>query len=146
MQLAVISTTTNVPHEDLREFAKDIRVGIREYLAQRTRGSGRTAESIRAYVHGKEIVISSDVPYAKSLDQGTHTSRTMWELINRVIPLKLKGGKVIFRRVTLESLRNGKWRVGPKEGIDFVKHGVDIARARGTVKGTVAFQIKKPKI
>lgn len=144
MKLAVIQFREAPSEEVLGSFAEDVQVGIQNYLRRHTHGTGQLEQSIKAYVYGKEIIVESDVPYAASLDRGTHTSKTMWNLINRVIPLKLKDGRTIFRRVTLESIRRGRWQQKPKMGMEFVDRGVDLAKSSASAKGLLDLRIVKP--
>lgn len=133
---------TEAQSEDvLDEFSWRIVKGVREYLRRVIKGKGSLASSIRARVYGKEIVIESDLPYAKSLDKGSR-GRTMWSLINKVIPLKLKDGTVIFRRVTMDSIRRGKWNSAPHQGLNYVERGVDIARSEMSLKAQLAYVVQ----
>jgi hypothetical protein len=145
VKLAVIQFRNRGVTEDvLEEFAEDVQQGIKNYLRRHTRGTGRLESSIRAYVYGREIIVESDVPYAKTVDQGTLASKTMWNLINQVIPLKLKDGRTIFRKVTLDSIRRGKWQTKPRPGKEYIERGVELARSSGSVKGLLDLRIVKP--
>jgi hypothetical protein len=144
VKLAVIEFRQTPSDEVVEEFAADVQTGIKNYLRRHTRGTGKLEESIRARVFGKEIIVESDVPYAGTVDRGSHTSKTMWNLINQVIPLKLKDGRTIFRKVTLESIRRGKWQTKPRQGMDYVGRGVTLAKSSGSVKGLLDLRIVKP--
>jgi hypothetical protein len=135
--LAVIRLNDEQSDDVMTDFAGRIVKGIREVLYRTVRGTGELSRSIRAQVYGKEIVVQSDTPYAKTLDQGTR-SRVMWSLINRVVPIKLRDGTTIFRRVTAESIRRGKWRVSPHQGLEFVEKGVELARAEMSLRAQLA--------
>lgn len=137
--LAVIRFSEEQTPDVLEEFADASAAGIRQFLGMHTRGTGRLAASIRALVYGKHIVIESDLPYAESVDKGERFSRTMWNLINRVIPIKLQSGKVIFRKVTLESIIRGKWSVRPRPGLDYVKKGVELARSKMSLRAQLVY-------
>jgi hypothetical protein len=128
--LAIIKFSEGQSPDVLEEFSRMAVGGIREYLYKKTRGTGRLASSIKALVYGKQIVIQSDVPYAREVDQGFSRSKSMWNLINKVIPLKLRDGTVVFRRVTLESLLRGKWKTRPRPGLEYVERGVELAKSR----------------
>lgn len=144
MPLAIITFTEEQSPEIKKEFAQEVETGVRAYLRRNLKNpSGRLEESIRAFVFGKHIVVDSDVPYAKEVDQGNPRSRVMWNLINRVIPLKLGGGRTIFRRVTLDSILRGKWKQAPRRGLNFVERGVDIARSRMSTRAQVSVLVQK---
>lgn len=145
MVLAVISFTDSIPQSEMKEFAGEVVVGIREFLSRNLgRRTGRTEESIKAVAYGRQIVVDSSVAHAKALDRGSQSSKVMWHLINRVIPLKLKDGKVIFRAVSLDSIRRGKWRTQPRQGLDFVRKGIDIAKSKGSLRSRLNFVVSKP--
>jgi hypothetical protein len=144
MPLAVIKFTEEQSDDVLEDFAEEVRIGIAEYLNEHTRGTGRTADSIRAHVYGKEIVVESDVPWAKVLDEGSFDSRVMWHLINQVVPIKLEGGRTIFRKVTLESIQAGGWRKKPQVGLDFVRKGIERARSRTSLRAQLDYVVEKP--
>jgi hypothetical protein len=143
MILAVIDLKEPNP-KLLEELAADSVRGIREYLRIHTRGSGDLSESIRANVYGKQVIVESDMPYAASLDRGTSSRRTMWNLINKVIPLKLKDGRTIFRRVTLSSILRGKWQHGPKLGTDYAIRGIELAVMKSVPLGLSNIKITRP--
>jgi hypothetical protein len=139
--LAIVRFTEEQSEDVLDEFSWRVVKGIREYLKRVVKGTGSLGSSIRARVYGKEIVIESDRPYAKGLDRGT-SGRTMWSLINKVIPLKLKDGTVIFRRVTMESIRRGKWNATPHPGLNYVERGVDVARSEMSLRAQLAYVVQ----
>ncbi len=127
--LATIRVTdTEVSEEELETFSEEILHGMRGVLSIGTkRATGQLAESLKAHVYGKHIIVESDLAYADAVNKGTHASRSAWHLINKIVPLKLDSGKIIFRRVTLESILRGKWKRRPKQGMDFVAKGVRVA-------------------
>lgn len=136
--LAIIKFTEEQSPGVMEDFSEEVVRGIRDYLYKKTKGTGRLASSIKAQVYGKQIVVESDVPYARAADQGFVRSRSMWGLINKVIPLKLRDGTVVFRRVTLESLLRGKWRTRPRPGLEFVERGVELARSRLSLRAQLS--------
>lgn len=136
--LAIIKFTEKQSDDVLEDFSKEVVRGIRDYLYKSTHGTGRLASSIKAQVYGTHIVVESDLSYAKAVDQGFTSPRSLWSLINKVIPLKLRGGTVIFRRVTLESLLRGKWRTRPRPGLRYVERGVELARSRLSLRAQLA--------
>lgn len=129
----------------MQRVAVDVTQGIREYLAGNLKHrSGRLEESIRSVAYGREIVVESDLPYAESLDRGSKSSNVMWHLINRVVPLKLRDGRTIFRAMTMESVRRGKWRTRPRMGVDFTGRGIEIARSKTSLRSFQNFIVVKP--
>jgi len=144
MSLAYIVFSENYSPEIKAEFAGEVETGIKAFLRQTLKNpTGRLEDSIKAHVYGKYIVIESDVPYAREVDQGKRSSEPMWSLINRVVPIKLGGGRTIFRRVTLESILKGKWRSKPRPGINFVEGGVAIAKSEMSVREQVNVVVQK---
>lgn len=144
MALAFITFTEEPSPSVKEEFAEEVGVGIKEYLNRNLKNpTGRLEQSIKSYVYGKHIVVDSNVPYAKEVDQGRQTTEVMWNLINRVVPLKLEGGRTIFRRVTLDSILRGKWRRRPRPGINFVERGVEIARSRMSIRAQINVIVQK---
>jgi len=144
MPLAIIKFTEEQTPEIKAEFAQEVESGIRAFLRRNLKNpTGRLEDSVRSYVYGKHIVVDSDVPYAKEVDQGNPRSRVMWNLINRVVPIKLGGGRTIFRRVTLDSILRGKWRQAPRAGLNFVERGVDIARSRMSIRAQISVIVQK---
>jgi len=144
MGLAVITFTEEQTPEIKAEFAKEVEIGMKEYLSRNLKHpTGRLEHSLKAYVYGKHIMIESDAPYAKEVDQGRKTTEVMWNLINRVVPIKLEGGRTIFRRVTLDSILRGKWRKRPRPGINFVDRGIDTARSRMSIRAQINVIVQK---
>lgn len=137
--LAIVRFAEEQSPDVLDDFSGEVILGIRDYLNRNTkRGTGVLADSIRAVVYGKDILVESDLPYAKAVDQGFVRPRSMWSLINKVVPLKLGSGTVVFRRVTLKSLLSGKWATRPRPGIEFVEKGVELARSRMSLRAQIA--------
>lgn len=145
MPLAVIMFTDPIPRGEMEEFADDVVLGIREYIYRNVkRRTGRTEESIKATAYGRQIVIDSSAAHARALDRGSRSSKVLWHLINRVVPLKLRDGRTIFRAVSLDSIRRGKWRTQPRVGMDFVKGGIEIAKSKGSLRSRLNFIVTKP--
>lgn len=144
--IAIIRFAEAPSTEGAEDFAENAVQGMREYLASHTRGTGALAQSLKATVYGKQIVVESDLPYAKSVDQGFRRSKTLWGLITRVIPIKLKSGTTIFRRVTADSLLRGKWTTRPRPGIGFVEKGAELARGRQSLRARLAFSVQTSAI
>lgn len=143
MALARITFTEEHTPEVKAEFAREVESGVKEFLRHNLKSpTGRLEESIRAYVYGKHIVVDSDVPYAKEVDQGRR-ARVMWSLINHVVPIKLDGGRTIFRKVTLDSILRGKWKQPSLPGIKFVEGGVEIAKSRMSIRAQINVIVRK---
>jgi len=145
MPLAIIRFMDPPEEEEMQRIAVDVTQGIREYLAGNLKHrSGDLEESIKSVAYGREIVVESDLPYAKSLDRGSKTSNVMWHLINKVVPLKLRDGRTIFRAMTMDGVRRGKWRTKPRMGVDFIGRGVEIARSKTSLRSFQNFIVAKP--
>jgi hypothetical protein len=143
MALAVIRFSGDTDDDVIEEFAGKVEAGIKAYLVRNTKkGSGVLAESIRSYVYGKEIVVESDAPHAKVMDKGSQ-GKVMWSLINKVVPIKLGDGRTIFRRVTMESIARGKWRQGPRAGLEFVRRGIDLAKSGMSLRAAASFVVEQ---
>lgn len=144
MPLAVISFEAGVPQENVEIFAKDVVGGIREFLFRNLKSrTGRLEDSIYSVVYGKAIIIDSNVPYAKIRDRGSFQSKVLWDLINKVVPLKLHG-RTVFRRVTVESILRGSWRQKPVPAMDYIRGGIEIARSKTEVPGPLRPTVVKP--
>lgn len=146
MNLGLIVFNEDQAQETLQDFAQDVERGVKAYIRRHVKGTGKLENSIRAHVFGRHIMVTSDQTYAGVVDRGRKSTRTQWELINQVIPIKLKGGRTIFRRVTLESIRRGKWRTGPTQGLDFVRKGAEEALGLRPTKDRMTFQVRKPTV
>jgi hypothetical protein len=127
--LAIIRVTdAGASDEMVEDFSDQIVTGIKGVIGLNAEhATGRLADSIKAHAYGRQIVIESDLPYAGAVNKGVHLSKSLWSLINKVVPLKLSSGKVIFRRVTLDALLRGKWRSKPRPGMDYVTRGIRVA-------------------
>jgi hypothetical protein len=98
----------------------------------REKGPAEIASSLRARLSlGNIVVVESDVPYAEGVEQG-QPARVMWSVLNKVVPMKLKDGRVIFRRASLKSFLKGKWTRKPVLGKHLVSEAV--RRYQGTVR------------
>lgn len=98
----------------------------------REKGPAEIAASLRARLSmGNVVVVESDVPYAEGIEQG-QPARVMWSVLNKIVPLKLKSGRVIFRRASLKSFLKGKWTRKPVLGKHLVSEAV--RRYQGAVR------------
>jgi len=70
--------------------------------------TGKLRDSIRAYTVGSFIYITSDLGYAETQNDGK-PAHIMWYLLGKVVPINV-GGKIIYRKATLRSFLNGKWK------------------------------------
>lgn len=141
--LAVIRVTDHgVSDDTMEEFSEHIVSGIRGVVGMTAKHpTGQLAQSIKAHVYGKHIVVESDLPYAEAIDKGVKHPKSVWSLINKVVPLKLSSGKVIFRRVTIDAILKGKWHRRPKAGMDFVRRGVGVAS--GSLRARLNYIIER---
>ena len=95
MNLGLIVFTETQTPETLQDFAQDVERGVQSYIRRHVKGTGKLERSIRAHVFGRHIMVTSDETYAGVVDRGRKSTRTQWELINRVIPIKLKDGRCL---------------------------------------------------
>lgn len=128
--LAVITFSEDPPQEVLARVRKQIEDGIKEEarVANRHNAPGGMVDSMKVYQVGSAIIVDNDKNYAKYVRDGT-AGRQLWNLIGKVVPLKLKSGHTIFRRVTEKALREGKWKIPSQPAKDFVRRGVQRAVA-----------------
>jgi hypothetical protein len=142
VSLAYIVMDPDVPSERIEEFVGRLPAAISEAIRLNAKkDSGNLADSIEVNLEGRRVIrISSSLPYAKAVQEGT-SPRVMWNLINRVVPLKLPGGLTVFRKVSLKSILSGKWRYPGTAGLQFVEKGAQ--RAKAAMSGPVGFIIKK---
>ena len=128
--LAIITFSEDPPQEVVERVIAAIEKGVKEQIRRSSRHNspGGLADSIKVYMSLEGIIIDSDKEYAKQVDEG-HGSHTMMNLIGKVIPIKLTSGITIFRKVTLEAIQNGRWRVPGRAGKDYVRQGVQQAVA-----------------
>jgi len=129
--LAIITFSEDPPQEVVERVIATIEKSVKDEVRRSSRHNspGGLADSIKVYMSLEGIVIDSDKEYAKLVDEG-HGSHTMMNLIGKVIPIKLTSGITIFRRVTLEAISRGRWRVPGRAGTDFVRRGVQNAVAQ----------------
>jgi len=128
--LAIITFSEDPPDEVLARVREQIEAGVKEEarIANRHNSPGGLVDSMKVYVVANAIIVDNDKAYAKYVKEGT-AGRQLWNLIGKVIPLKLKSGSTIFRRVTEKALREGKWKIPAQPGKDFVRRGVQRAVA-----------------
>jgi len=145
MTLALIILQQDVPQDVVDQFVENLRKGIAETLKATTKSGGKNlADSISAYQESPKIIrVVSSLPHAAAVDRGT-PPRVMWELINKVVGLKLPGGITVFRRVSLSAIMRGKWRKPARRGINFVSLGAD--KAKMGLPMPINFQVVRPPI
>lgn len=143
MPVAVIEMTEAADPGAIQAFAEQVVVGMREVIYREAKNrTGRLEESLRAVVYGRSIVIESSAPYAKAVNEGIHRSKVLWDLIGKVVPIKLGDGRVIFRKATLDSVLRGKWRTRPRMGLGYVRKGAEIARSRLSARAFLNFTVR----
>lgn len=129
MNLGVIVLDESTSEEAVEQFAARLKPSLRqalELVCKET--SGKLAQSLDIVPEGPRVLrVVSSLEYGKSVDRGG-SPRVMWNLINRVVPLKLNG-TTIFRKVTLNSLLRGRWRYPGTAGKGFVEKGAALAKA-----------------
>lgn len=130
-RLAILTFSEDPPADVLER----VRAQVQQSVAQAAdavispNSTNRVPASIRAQVSGRMIVIDSDVHYTQFIDRG-HGPATLYSLIGKIVPLKLRSGVTIFRRVSAEAIRKGKWRIPMQPGTGFVRDGVMDALAK----------------
>lgn len=143
MTLALIIIDDETTDEAVQEFVDKLKPGLAEAIRMTAKNPhGDLAESLSVHVESRKVIkIETSSKYAEAVDRGTR-SRQMWNLINRVVPLKLPGGTTIFRRVSLNSITKGKWRYPGTPGLNFVEKGAQLAKAMTELP--INFEIRKP--
>ncbi len=141
MSLAIIVIDENASDEAIAQFKERLKPGIGEAIRNVCKSpTGNLADSISIHELGpRTIRIVSSADYADEVESGSRP-RTMWNLINRVVPIKLSG-TTIFRKVTLKSILEGKWRYPGTPGKAFVEKGANLARKR--MDHPIAFRVVK---
>lgn len=144
MALAIIVIDEDASDEAIAQFKERLKPGISEAIRNVCKSpTGTLAESISIQEVGlRTIRIVSSASYAGEVDSGSRP-RTMWNLINRVVPIKLSG-TTIFRKVTLKSILEGKWHYPGTPGKAFVEKGAHLARKK--MDHPISFRIVKPPL
>jgi hypothetical protein len=144
MALAIIVIDEDASDEAIAQFKENLKPGISEAIRNVSKSpTGKLADSISIQEEGLRVIrVVSSAPYADEVDSGSRP-RTMWNLINRVVPLKLSG-TTIFRKVTLKSILEGKWHYPGTPGKAFVEKGADLARKK--MDRPISFRIVKPPL
>jgi len=129
--LAIITFSEDPPLEVLERVIAEVESSVKKAVRTSSKHSSRggLADSIKVYQALQGIVIDSDKEYARLVNEG-HGEHVMYNLIGKVVPLKLTSGVTIFRRVTLEAIQRGRWRSPGRAGKDFVRRGVQDAVAK----------------
>jgi hypothetical protein len=144
MPLAIIVIDEGASDEAIEQFKKKLKPSIAEAIRNVCKNeTGKLADSISIQEVGQRTIqIVSSVPYADEVESGSRP-RTMWNLINRVVPIKLSG-TTIFRKVTLKSILEGKWNYPGTPGKFFVEKGANLARKE--MEQAISFRIVKPPL
>lgn len=144
MPLAIIIINESASDEAISQFRERLKPGISEAIRNVCKSpTGRLSDSISIHSEGlRTIRIVSSADYAKDVESGT-SPRTMWHLINQVVPIKLSG-TTIFRKVTLKSILAGKWHYPGTPGKSFVEKGANLARK--SMDHPISFRIVKPPL
>jgi hypothetical protein len=144
MSLAIIIIDENASDEAIAQFKERLKPGIADAIRNVCKNpTGNLADSISLHEEGlRTIRIVSSADYADEVESGSRP-RTMWNLINRVVPIKLSG-TTIFRKVTLKSILEGKWNYPGRPGKEFVEKGANLARK--SMDHPISFRIVKPPL
>lgn len=144
MALAIIVIDENSSEEAIEEFRDKLKVGIAEAIRNVCKSpTGNLSDSISLQYDGlRTIRVVSSASYADEVESGSRP-RIMWNLINRVVPIKLSG-TTIFRKVTLRSVLEGKWRYPGTPGKAFVEKGAALTRKK--MEHPISFRIVKPPL
>jgi len=130
--LAIVTFSDDPPKEVLERVRAQLEASVRQAADANTSPLAKDSlpRSIHATVlNDNTIVIDSDKTWAKYVDEGT-SGATLFSLIGKIVPLRLRSGVTIFRRVTLEAISRGRWRIPPRAGTHFVQEGMLAAMAR----------------
>lgn len=99
---------------------------VSQKLFKNSDGS-KLAESVSAYVENGTIIIHSEYAHFKYQNDGVR-SHTMWYLMGKTVPIKdTATGKIIYRKVTLNSFLKGKWRHKGYDGKHYIESGINQA-------------------
>jgi hypothetical protein len=130
--LAIVSFSDDPPEEVLERVRRQLEASVKEAANSSISAGASDAlpKSMHAtIINSNTIVIDSDKTWAKYVDEGTSGS-TLFSLIGKIVPLRLRSGVTIFRRVTMEAISRGRWRIPPRSGTNFVQEGMLKAAAR----------------
>lgn len=130
--LAIVTFSSDPPAEVLERVRSQLESSVRSAADSSISATASNAlpDSIHAtIVNENTIVVDSDKTWAKFVDEGT-SGATLMSLIGKIVPLKLKSGTTIYRRVTMEAIQRGRWRIPPRAGTNFVQEGLLKAAAK----------------
>lgn len=107
--------------ETVSRLKEEMVLNIKEYLYSGVlkHPTGQLANSIRGYCVDNYIVIYSDKSYAEAVDSGVKP-HVMYYLLGKTIPI---GG--VFRRVTIKSIAEGKWKHPGTPGVHYLQEALD---------------------
>jgi hypothetical protein len=144
MPLDILVIDENASVEAIAQFKENLKPALSDAIRNVCKSpTGRLADSLSIHEEGpRTIRIESSVDYADEVDSGSRP-RIMWNLINRVVPIKLSG-TTIFRKVTLKSILEGKWHYPGTPGKDFVEKGAALARKK--MDQPISFRVVKPPL
>lgn len=118
--------------EILNEFRNEVLAELRK-LDSKTlfkKSSGALLNSIGGFIIEDRIVFYSTKRYFKAQEDGVKP-HTMWYLLGKTIPLRGESGsKPLFRKCTLKSIMNGKWKHPGYEGKHFVANTIELVKER----------------
>lgn len=128
--LAIITFSEDPPQEVIERVIAAVEKNVKEAVktSSQHNSPGGLADSIQVYQSLEGIVIDSDKEYARAVNDG-YGPHAMYNLIGKVIPIKLTSGITIFRKVTMEAIQRGRWRKPGRAGKDYVRKGVQNAVA-----------------
>lgn len=130
--LAIVTFSDDPPKEVIERVRQQIENSVKQTANSNISATASDAlpNSIHATVINENtIVVDSDKTWAKYVDEGT-SGATLFSLIGKIVPLRLRSGVTIYRRVTMEAIQRGKWRIPPRAGTNFVQEGLLQAAAR----------------
>ncbi len=105
--LAIVRLNEDIDPPTLREFVAGVEQEVQQTYAE-AGVSPSIVDTLRAYISGKAIVVEGSHPAAEAIEHGTKP-RVMWELLNKVIPIKTESGVTIFRKASMKSFLRGGW-------------------------------------
>jgi len=111
-------------------IAHEARKNIRDYMLGGIfkAPTGRLRDSIRAYTSGNYVYIISEKPYAGVQNDG-QAPHVMWYLLGKTVPINTPNG-VVYRKATMRSFLNGRWRHPGITAKKYVEVGMLVAQEK----------------
>jgi hypothetical protein len=119
--LRKIEVNGDVDSVDMYRLKEEYITNIKTYLYSGVlkHPTGALANSIRGYVVDNYIIVYSDKQYAEAVDEGVKP-HIMFYLVGKTIHLN-----GVFRRVTIKSIAEGKWRHPGTSGVHYLQTALE---------------------